>query len=681
MTDMFSVYRRTLGFFVFGLVVLTTFSWNSSTFAASQISVIQTHDISQSDNFNLRIDGASASDSIGDIILTGDLDNNGTQDIVIGTTETDYHSRSRAGSVYVIYDEVFSGFSGTGNTLDLSDPNNFNIRFDAEHSVSLLTAYFSATIGDLDNDGLDDLIFGSGHVDSTSYNSGSLYVIFNTLLQQYTGRGNIVDLADTSTGTPYNIRYDGRPNGGQLSTAIDVADINSNGRNDLVVGARADGIANNLSGCVYLVYDDIIDDYYGTYNNQIPIYNSSNHNIVFEGPAFNTRLSNGSVIADDFNQDGNQDLAMGAYSADYGGNNTGSVYVVDNSIVSSLTGTGNYIDLALGTSYSLRFDGPGIDSNLGIFSLTSGDVDSNGYPDLIFGTAFDVADNGRGYTYLVYDSIIQSASGTGNVFGMSDPSNYNVRFHGIYNIERFGFLLPEPVDFNNDNEIDLVFHGSNADHNGNNSGSVYMIYNGILSALSGTGNYLPMSDDSNYSLRFDGGAGMSVGRPTIFRDLNSDSNVDLLVTAPSADYNGRDNSGSVYILYNFPHSITAGFEDYQYRNENTLLGSVQAPDSVTSIAGVQFQVDSASVSGTWIDCVAVDGSFDSIDEEYECEVPELSGSQPHTIYVRAVDINDVYTHSSRYAIAEIPPESLPETGINIVSLFILGLFCFFFPHK
>jgi hypothetical protein len=79
-------------------------------------------------------------------------------------------------------------------------------------------------------------------------------------------------------------------------------------------------------------------------------------------------------------------------------------------------------------------------------------------------------------------------------------------------------------------------------------------------------------------------------------------------------------------------SVTAISPDPGTDTTPTISGT--ATDTGGTISNVQFQVD--STSGSWSNCTASDGSFNSSSESFSCTTSALSDGS-HTIYVRAVD--------------------------------------------
>jgi hypothetical protein len=131
-----------------------------------------------------------------------------------------------------------------------------------------------------------------------------------------------------------------------------VEDFNSNGKQDIIVG---EPWATQTQGYLYVIYDDLIDNYSGTGNN-IGMSDVANYSLRYAGDGDSNFIYSedpkyGFVV--DINGDGKVDLAPSNYYATFDSkHNVGSVYIIYNfphafslSPVSSII-TSNYLNIS-----------------------------------------------------------------------------------------------------------------------------------------------------------------------------------------------------------------------------------------------------------------------------------------------------------------------------------------------
>lgn len=89
-------------------------------------------------------------------------------------------------------------------------------------------------------------------------------------------------------------------------------------------------------------------------------------------------------------------------------------------------------DLATSTNYNLRFDGGSASEFFPTGALKTADVDGDGKQDILVAGSY--ADNNSransGSVYVIYGSLLETFSGTGNNINLSNSSNYSLRFDG-----------------------------------------------------------------------------------------------------------------------------------------------------------------------------------------------------------------------------------------------------------
>ena len=106
------------------------------------------------------------------------MNNDGISDLAIGAPGAGPDGRSRAGATYVVFGSRTIGSGGTLQLSSLNGNNGMLITGAASGDESGQSVSFA---GDIDNDGLDDLILGAPGVDiGDARDSGAGYVIFGS---------------------------------------------------------------------------------------------------------------------------------------------------------------------------------------------------------------------------------------------------------------------------------------------------------------------------------------------------------------------------------------------------------------------------------------------------------------------------------------------------------------------
>ena len=594
------------------------------------------HDIANTSNWNIRIDGENANDKLGRYNISyGDLNHDGKDDLIITIySTTGYNGRNNINITYVIYSTLLAHLSASGNVIDLLNSSNYNLKIVAP-AADVFSDYYVALATDLNTNGKQDLVLGYGY---SSYggmtNNGAVYVLYDSILDTYTGTGNIIDLSNASS---YNIKFVGESDNNYFGYSYNAStDLNGDGKKDLIISA--DSATHNgrpNSGSVYVIYNNIFSGLVGT-GNIVQMSDSTKYNIRVDGPQAN-RSTEVFVVGSntDLNEHGKNDLIVTSPFATNGTHTaSGSMYIIYNSLLSQYVGTGNTIDLADNSKYNIRFDGP-FDNSAGFgYSITQVvDLNGNNKSDLLIADGYGTDNSGT--VFVIYDSIIASYTGTGNGIDLALPSSYNIRYTTPISPAYLGEDV-HAYDYNNDGKPDLLIDSVSTP-------AIYIIYNSLFADLTTTGNIRNITDPANYSILYNNSSG-NISAPYTPADFNQDGKIDLFLSDPYTSNNSRTSSGSVYTIYNFPHTISVSTTSGE--NTYTIKGVINALNSVTNITGVQYNVDSNNPSGTWQSCTADDGSFDSLSEPFTCDMQVANGS--HTVYVRAYDTNISYTAQSNY---------------------------------
>ena len=607
---------------------------------------------------------------------------------------------------------------------DLSQSTNYNIRFYSSKGCTAYLNSFDYSTGDINNNGIPDVIVSITNDDNNSRDdSGSVYVIYDDLLQSLSGTGNAVDLTSASN---FNLRFDGALAGDTLgSGGITIADLNNNGKSDILLGSyHIDPYGRSNAGAEYVIYDALFENLDGT-GHIFDMSEDSNWNLRFDGGQTHDHIGGG-IIVTDINGNGANDIAFSGGTADYGYTDNGSVWIIYDQIFSGLSGTGNHIDLlanGANSNWNLRFDGAAKNDSLSIKAIA--DIGGSALDDFVMGAIGSVA-AANGKVYIIYDTIFKDIGNKGNILSLSSTSNYSYKFTGPVSSRTGGSIKLANLDM--DNDLDLLIGATDADYSGANSGSVWVIYHNLLQTFATQD--IDLTSNANWNLRFDGeaatyrcgkafvadidtnnvtdtligcmGVGDSMegrvyaiknsilaGAPNqsvlnlgntdnynfyfqgstiaMITDIDfSDANIDEKPDFIIPKINTGDCQGSLWLIYNFPHELT-----YTTANPNTndttpgIEGDITAPNSATTVGMVQYSIDDDTFEGGpdgWQNCSAEDGTFDSTNESYICTPTTPLADGDYTMYVRAYDANASYTAETAYESFTFKVDTVAPTG-------------------
>jgi hypothetical protein len=321
-----------------------------------------------------------------------------------------------------------------------------------------------ALAGDVNGDGLDDLLVGVPNRSGAGQNAGEVHL--------YLGRNDMFPSAPT-------LVIPGQSPGDEFGYAVSTAgDVNNDGYDDFLVGAPGRSAVALQAGRVYLFLGGSTPD--GTpdqaWNGDIP------------QARFGTSVAGGFQ----FNGDDRSDFAAGAPGHNGGGLNAGRVRIFLGSPVSLATET--YV-----------LDGDQANWGLGQSLDPAGDVNSDGFDDLVAGAPQPLDQNsGRAVVW----------------FGQSSSLGTPARrvFSGEVGTDQFGWDVSGAGDVNADGTDDLLV---GAPRQGAENGAVYLFHGGDPMNTSfdwkttgGTaGDRLGTAIDGGFDINGDGKPDFAAGAP------------------------------------------------------------------------------------------------------------------------------------------------------------------------
>jgi Ca2+-binding RTX toxin-like protein len=529
-------------------------------------------ELSTVDHINgIQINGEVANDQSGfSVAAAGDLNGDGFMDYVIGAPYADPNG-NYSGAAYV----VFGRQIGFPTNLDLSTLDGVTGFKVAGAALNDQTGWSVGAAGDINGDGIDDLVVGGRWVDANGANSGAAYVVYG---KDGGGFSPVVQVSGLTAATGFVLK--GAAAGDYAGWTVGSAgDVNGDGVDDLFVSANLADTPSSAGGAGYIVF--------GQEGGLTGLVNLGALNgttgFRIAGVATDDNAGFSMASAGDVNGDGVDDVIIGAKYADPHGASSGAAYIVygrqgggfDASLsLSALDGTNGF-----------KISGALTGDNVGGAVSAAGDVNGDGIGDFIVGA--EGADPNGAASGSVYVVFGRGGGVPANLDLSTLDGTNGFRINGEAANDRAGHAVAGGADVNGDGWDDIVIGAYGQDVNGSNSGAVYVIYGHstpfaaaiALSSLDGTNGF-----------RINGElAGDSAGRSVSMALTDGPySLADIIIGARGADPHGGS-SGATYIvrgqLSGIYYTGTGGNDSQSGTASGDRMGGNQGKDTLFGLGG------------------------------------------------------------------------------------------------
>jgi len=381
------------------------------------------------------VGGAAAEgDKFGEALVWGDFDGNGFPDLAFGNPKDMLGPGSHEGSVNVLY--------GTAAGLSATDSQYFNQGiFAAEDPETDDLFGHALAAGDFNKDGYDDLVIGvPGERLGGLNNAGGLHVLYGSIAGLT--QDGIQWFDQTAPGVFGDLEASDL-----FGFSLEVGDFDGNGFDDLAVGVPYEDLGSDVdAGQINILFgslDGLLGD--NEYHNQDTFGADC---AAEQGDRFGYALASG-----DFNKDGYDDLAVGVpfeYLSDLP--NAGLVNILYGT-PGGLVGSDSHFhqdNLEISGSSSENLDLFG-------YSLAAGDLNGDGYSDLVIGSPGETIDEEleRIYSTGGLNVMYGSAAGLTNAGAQWFDQNSTGVYGDNQARDQFGFTLAVS-DLDGDGYDDLV---------------------------------------------------------------------------------------------------------------------------------------------------------------------------------------------------------------------------------
>lgn len=437
---------------------------------------------------------------IGLNIITVDINYDGHDDILIGSTEeTNSDGETEAGRVYLFYGSSTQTIEDFSGGINLSDADAI---FEGEDTNSESGRVFD--LEDLNGDGVDDIAIGSKYLN----NKGGLYIIWGSCSsapstycsESHTPFSGTISLSSVYSGSdPIGMIIEGDQygDGEQFSFAVATGDIDGDSNLDVIISdPYYDNGSDTDAGIVYLIYGSSTKwSGGGSFNGYI----NSIYDAAFIGENASDKLGMSLASGGDLKNNGDDDILIGTRAY---GSSKGIVYFLEGS--SSYSGSSL---ISIATSTSLLGSSTTDEFSQSLFFA---DINGDNYDDIIASAPAYSSNSGKLYV------VLGNPSGMSSLDFSSDSADIEIT--GLNSGDEFAAITKNATDLNGDGFDDLLIGSWLQDVDSETyAGALYIFY-GDSSFTTSSTSTPTLSDDNQFSVIYGSTSYQNLGSGMIIYD-------------------------------------------------------------------------------------------------------------------------------------------------------------------
>ena len=463
---------------------------------------------------------------------TGDVNGDGFDDYTVTAISAGYDGISQTGKVYVVFGSI-AGWPENIELDQLDGTNGFMAK--AEFKGESLGSKLDQP-GDINGDGIDDLVFAKSDPADELEILSRVYVVFGKKTP-WAAELNLQEI-DGSNGFIINTQ-DIEATGSHLTKIIE--DVNGDQQPELLIGVHD---ANERGGA-YLLF--------GQGNNwpaeiSLAVLDGQN-GVRFDAINPSDGLGGQISSAGDINFDGFNDFMLSASSVDAEFINAGAVYVIFGDDkpwpasfdLSTLDGSNGFV---LQGAPTIDHQG-----SFGTEHSSIGDFNQDGMDDVIIGS-YRQGENGQAYVLFGSDSAWPVSL---SVSELNGSNGFVIEGDGEVEgpTDFFGLFVSGIDDINGDQVPDIIIGAPYATVNGQTkAGKAHVIY-GEDKTWPAQVFAADINGENGFTVSGKSLGDLSGKNVCSAGDVNGDGISDLLIGVPSSAPNDIAFAGSVYLIYGF----------------------------------------------------------------------------------------------------------------------------------